>query len=421
MMRSFSMNRLVLPAVFLFAMLALPDSVTMPKAETEGCGCIGRVGNVDCDYRDEVTMLDLLYLVDHLYISERRLPNPQEANCNGDPYGAITIGDVSALIDYLYINGRELPLCPQPYNSPPVTYLAGFAAGTEYINAESPEHAGTGIPLMWAASDIIDHPYYPIDYEYEYRLYGPYTPAEFAVVTDSFAMPVFRSYDGRMFPMDNSHIRMQVCDTSYDGGVETIVCDSILIDTIWASNDYGFIDTLVRFEDDDFVGSEKYNRLALHSGDYSGVWITDTSAVLHDAFNAFPSDTTWKAYFMVWVRAREKDDTLAVDPTPEFATCQVIDPHFERDVLVTNWSLTANENSVTTANVKAYWRDAVNAWIDRTGRSDEVDFDIDRDYARLGAAGGLTDLQTRLLRYKTVIVSRNVLFGTITLQLHYSS
>jgi len=373
------------------------------RAEEEGCYCIGRVGNVDCDYRDQVTLMDLLFLIDHLFISECRLPSREEANCNGDSEGRVTLGDLSALIDHFFVSGQDLPFCQRAYNSPPVTALVDFVIDKDYINAEGPGRDRTGLPAVWSATDIIDHPYDEIDYQYEYRLYGPYDDALIAIVTDSFRTPVFRTFDGRMFYMNNTGAELYVCDTSYDGGVESIECDTILVDTLTASNDYGIIDTLVRFEDTDFVNSPMFNRTAVHSGG----WIDDTTATLFDVFNVFPSDTTWKANFIFWVRAREKDDTLAVDPTPEFAFCKIIDPHFERDVLVTNWSASADENSVHYSNVKAYWGEAIRAWIDRTGRGGIVDFDIDRDFWRATTSGAFADFQATTLHYKVIIVCQD--------------
>ena len=404
-----------------FALLCLtliPSSYGQIRAEEEGCYCVGRVGNVDCDYRDEVTLSDILMLIDHLFISQARLPNLEEANCNGDPEGKITLGDVGALIDYFFISGRDLPLCPGEFNSPPSTRLARLYTGVEFINARTSGRDGTGVPAEWSASDVIDHPYDEIEYEFEYRLYGPYTDAEYEELVDSFVTPVFRMYDGRMFLMDNKvecdehgenchPTWVEVCDTSYDDGVRSIACDTILVDTLTMSNEYGVIDTLIRFEDDDFMNSVVFNRVAIQSEGDVDAWVNDNEAIFYNVFNDAPSDTTWKANFMVWVRAREKDAPKAVDMTPAFARCEVIDPHFEHDVLVVDYGSTADENTVPKANAKAYWADAVNAWIAGSGREGTIDFDIERDFWRVLAANGWADLLSRFLKYKVVIVHQD--------------
>lgn len=52
---------------------AADSGVEPATAQPTGCYCVGRVGNVDCDYLDQVTLLDVMMLVDHLFISGRPL------------------------------------------------------------------------------------------------------------------------------------------------------------------------------------------------------------------------------------------------------------------------------------------------------------------------------------------------------------
>jgi PKD repeat protein len=74
-----------------------------------GC-CVARVGNVDCDPTDIVTMGDLTVLIDHLFISLAPVCCPSEANV--DLIDPITMSDLTVLIDHLYISLAPLPLCP---------------------------------------------------------------------------------------------------------------------------------------------------------------------------------------------------------------------------------------------------------------------------------------------------------------------
>jgi hypothetical protein len=81
----------------------------------DACSCMGTTGNVNCDGSDEVTIGDVSYLIDHLFVTGIELCNVEESDINQsggiDPGPAdITIGDVSYLIDYLFITGVSLGL-----------------------------------------------------------------------------------------------------------------------------------------------------------------------------------------------------------------------------------------------------------------------------------------------------------------------
>jgi hypothetical protein len=89
----------------------------------EGC-CVGRVGdaNQQGEYPDEVTLGDIMLLVDVKFVSGdcSKLPCLAEADANQDG-GAnptcedhITLGDIMTLVDFLFITGSEnatLPDC----------------------------------------------------------------------------------------------------------------------------------------------------------------------------------------------------------------------------------------------------------------------------------------------------------------------
>jgi hypothetical protein len=77
--------------------------------------CIGMVGNVNIDPLEQVTIGDVSWLVDHLFIDNPVLPCTSEADVNQSgglyptqgPGGDLTIGDVSIMVDYLFITGPE--------------------------------------------------------------------------------------------------------------------------------------------------------------------------------------------------------------------------------------------------------------------------------------------------------------------------
>jgi hypothetical protein len=74
---------------------------------TGGPCCVGLTGNLDCDNDDLIDIGDLTVMVDYLYINNRPLCCPEEANVDGT--GTIDIGDLTALVAYLYIPPNTAP------------------------------------------------------------------------------------------------------------------------------------------------------------------------------------------------------------------------------------------------------------------------------------------------------------------------
>lgn len=81
--------------------------------------CHGRVGDVNGYDGDEPTISDVSMLIDHLFLTQRALWCPAEADINlsggANPRQGlnsdITISDVAMLIDYLFVSGTPLPNC----------------------------------------------------------------------------------------------------------------------------------------------------------------------------------------------------------------------------------------------------------------------------------------------------------------------
>ncbi len=76
-----------------------------------GTGCVGTVGNVDCDAIEGVDIGDLTTLIDNLFITFTPLCASGEANCDGDVSGNVDIGDLTELINNLFITFAPLPAC----------------------------------------------------------------------------------------------------------------------------------------------------------------------------------------------------------------------------------------------------------------------------------------------------------------------
>jgi hypothetical protein len=73
--------------------------------------CLFKRGNVNGDPADAVNIVDVTYLVNHLFMGG---PPPfcrEEGNVNGDPNGSINIVDVTFLVNRLFNGGAEPPNC----------------------------------------------------------------------------------------------------------------------------------------------------------------------------------------------------------------------------------------------------------------------------------------------------------------------
>jgi hypothetical protein len=365
----------------------------------EGCYCVGTVGNVDCDYLDEISLRDLITLIDHLYISHRRLPNLAEANIDGDPAGEITLGDIMMLVDYLFISDRTLvlPDCPKPANNPPHTRIIDFDANALYINSIEPHSDLTGIRIRWEGDDIADYPYDPPPIEFEWKLLGPYSETEYSNLLSIFRKKVFITKDCRVLQSG----QFVVCDTNWlPGGIRFVACDTILVDTLTGSNIYGTLDTLLMVFDTAFTNSS-YNLLASSSEEEGDQWSTDTRDSLYNVYRHHPADTTQVSRFIFAVRSR--DERLDPDPTPAWRSFTVIDPQHERGVVVISWNFTSDENSAILSKMTAYWTEAVNNWITQTGRTGVVEYDPVLDFKRASQYSQNFTMLQLILKYKVAV------------------
>ena len=89
----------------------------------DGMCCSGRVGdaNGQGEYPDEVTLSDIMLMIDAKFISGdcSKLPCVAEADVNqnggADPNcdDHVTLGDIMALVDFLFITGPDVAVLPE--------------------------------------------------------------------------------------------------------------------------------------------------------------------------------------------------------------------------------------------------------------------------------------------------------------------
>ena len=312
-------------------------------------------------------------------------------------------------------------------DNPPSTRIVGFIDNFPFINSEFPSGPATGIRVRWQGADVVDYPTDPPPFEYEWKLLGPYSETEYQSLINTYFKQVFITNDARVFRFgEPEHIvgfdtiwnvdstaiiridtltmgtALIVCDTTYEQGVETESCDTILIDTLAGNNIYGVIDTLLMVFDTAFINSQ-YNIVAKTSSDEDGdTWTTDLRDSLYDVYWHHPADTTQVARYIFAVRSR--DDALVPDLTPAWKNFIVINPQHERDLVVINWSNTADENSAILSKVRSYWTEAVNNWITQTGRTGEVEYDPALDFKRASQYTQYHTMLQLILKYKVAVI-----------------
>ncbi len=275
-------------------------------------------------------------------------------------------------------------------DNPPATRIVGFIDGVAFINAAVPTGPATGVRIRWSGSDVIDYPSEAPPFEFEWKLFGPYTQAQYDHILDfsmrgPFLKKVFVTNDARVFKFYEPAVTITdtiwntehtaedsiitylqgtilvVCDTTFSGGIETEHCDTILIDTVPGSNIYGNVDTLLQVWDEVFDTSSYYIVADSSHDEFGNNWTTELSDSIYDVYKDHPADTTQAGKYIFVIRSR--DDAKVPDLTPAFKGFTVINPQHERDILVVDWLPTGVENRAKYNSSKGYWNAAIANWM----------------------------------------------------------
>jgi len=73
-------------------------------------------------------------------------------------------------------------------DNPPTTRIVSFIEGVPFINS-----------VLRQGADVIDYPTDPPPFEFEWKLFGPYSDEEYTELIDSFRTEVFVTNDARVF------------------------------------------------------------------------------------------------------------------------------------------------------------------------------------------------------------------------------
>jgi len=267
-------------------------------------------------------------------------------------------------------------------DSPPQTKLLG--PDTLFINSVDTGII-TGVSMRWTADDP-DYPGSGEDiplFNYQWRLYGPYDDASFVNLKAKHFRQAFFTSDAKRYMPGETVI---ACATAPDGTIDS--CDTVVL--VEGVNPGGLItggwETFLNVDVDTSVigvdttisglGLDPFlNRIADRSDSSSADnqitpdrWTHDSTVTLFDVYRndgiwydrTGASDTTVQMHYVFWVKSR--DDANVEDLTPAFRLVSVINPRFERAVMVATVTFEQINPPASGQVVRDTWSRVVNSW-----------------------------------------------------------
>ena len=266
-------------------------------------------------------------------------------------------------------------------DNPPDTRIFDIANQIPYVNSVFSGGIVTGIRLKWEGSDKKDYDdlgITPPPFDFEWKLFGPFTDSLIDSINSTLIEDVFVTEDAQILHLNDSLIFCQTIkvDTVLDSLIDTTsivieveICDTTIFDSAFFADftsSARFSKEQILNVDDSLISSK------LVTSSFNGVdeWIQNTTDTIYNVYKADAPDTTVELNFIFWIRSR--DDALVKDLTPSFVTFPVINPRYERDVAVIDFtprvSITNNHESyrhIDTA--KSFWNNIIHRWGDSAG------------------------------------------------------
>ncbi|UCD93396.1 MAG: hypothetical protein JSU69_06370 [Candidatus Zixiibacteriota bacterium] len=208
-----------------------------------------------------------------------------------------------------------------------------------YVNTISMTGILEGVTISWNGEDPIDYPRNPPPFQFQWKFWGPFDSLT-SVALDSVCVgSVFvdnygdRYYDCEDYPA-NIVIDTTIIEITPDSSDTIINIDTTFVPVCSLSrgNPYGDWHEFLYL--DSIANHPEFDRLVEQSEDQitGGPWVYDQNSSIYDVYRNVIVDTTSMYYFLFWCQSR--DDSKVPDPTPAFGWVAVIEPKFERDVIV---------------------------------------------------------------------------------------
>lgn len=220
----------------------------------------------------------------------------------------------------------------------PNTTISARGVNDPYVNTATVGGILEGVTISWSGEDPIDYPRNPPPFQFQWRFYGPFDSLSMVDVMDKCVESVFVDNYGDFYNLGESFLLIGDPDTVIDDGVTppetTLVYDStwVLVDTLGRNNSFGAWSEYLYL--DSFETHPELNKLVDSSYDplTEDVWIYDQNTHIYDVYRDTAITNTSQFYFLIWCQAR--DDSKVPDPVPDYKWVSVIEPKFEREVII---------------------------------------------------------------------------------------
>src|SRR5574341_908230 len=247
-------------------------------------------------------------------------------------------------------------------DNPPQTVIFNPpAADLPFVNAPQKGGIITGVKMQWKGEDPIDYPTDPPPFDFHYRLYGPFDSSQYAQIKSQFFTKRYITATGKIYKLGDTIVTCDTtvivpqqstcdslgnCDTTSRPPDTTIKCTTIIVTintpctAFGCLQDYFAIDHpnfIANYPDSIFLVAQSRNPL---DNTADSIWVDKTADTIFNVFENFvrtgPADTTIEQDFIFWVRCR--DDALVPDLVPAYKPIRVLNPRYERSVIVVDVS-----------------------------------------------------------------------------------
>ncbi len=265
-------------------------------------------------------------------------------------------------------------------NPPNTIIFAPSSADIPFVNAPLKGGIITGVKLRWDGTDIIDYPAEPPPFEFHYRLYGPYDSTQYVQCSTQFMTKRYVTATGKIYKIGDTIV---TCDTTvvYDTTATpdtTINCTTVTVSASTPATAFGRLEDYFYIDSPDFDTSAVFNKMVFESNNplrngADNIWVEKTTDTIFNVFKDYlpppGGDTTIEMNYIFWVRSR--DDAFVPDLVPAFKAVKVINPRFERGVLIVDMStvLTPTKkwaNSyLADSTAFTFWYNTIKKWADQ--------------------------------------------------------
>ncbi|GEM_PF-1030788 len=241
----------------------------------------------------------------------------------------------------------------------PETTIGYVLLTDPYVNAKDSSGVLEGVRMTWSATDPIDYPRNPPPFQYRWRCFGPFSKAGLDSLKKYLRVRVFVDAYGDYYQRGDSLKILSRVDTTINNSVTPPETTFTPIYTYYPVNNLGAanqalgkwrnyfigafrgLDTMI-FSQDSLLALKQW-RDSLDPAVNPGILVKESQGWGYDQsvrlYNLFANkqvdaagDTTRTGYFIFTCQSR--DDSDVPDKVPAHTFFQVIEPKFERDLLI---------------------------------------------------------------------------------------